>query len=100
MLGLNIAGNNNLFVVIVQGVESVEEGFLCFCFTLQELDVVDEKNVDIAVTGLECSTTVIRNGVNEVVRELFATDITNTNGRLQALGVVTDGVKQVSLTQT
>src|SRR5690606_27084895 len=46
-----VAGDDHLFVVIVQGVKRVEEGFLSTVLALQELDVVNEQDVDVTVAG-------------------------------------------------
>ncbi len=67
---------------------------------LQELDVVDEEDVDIAIPRLERRTTVVRDGVVEVVRELFARDVPDADAGVHARGVVTDGVQKVRLAQT
>ena len=37
-----IAGDNNLFVVVMKGVEGVEKSLLRGIFTLQKLDIVDQ----------------------------------------------------------
>ena len=48
-----VGGNHNLLLVIMQGVESMEELFLCMLFTRQKLDIVDQKHIDIAVNLFE-----------------------------------------------
>jgi hypothetical protein len=57
--------------VIVQGVEGVEKGLLGLVFTLQELDIVNQENVNVAVFGLKERGFVVLNRINEVVGELF-----------------------------
>ena len=67
----NVARNDYLLVVIMQSVEGVEEGVLGRVFPTKELDVINEKNVDVAIPSLEGSTPVVSNGVDEVVGEFF-----------------------------
>ena len=86
--------------MIVQGVESVEKGLLGLVFTLQELNIVDEQNIDVAVGGLEVNGSVVLNRVNEVVGELFRRYVAHLDARVKVQGVVANGVQEVSLTQT
>ena len=53
--GRPVAGDDDLFVGLFQGVEGVEKFFFraFFIATAQELDVVDEEDVDVAVTAAE-----------------------------------------------
>ncbi len=55
----------------MQDVEGVEELLLRPLLVLQELDVIDEQHVGVAVAALERLLAVIPDGVDEVVRELF-----------------------------
>ena len=52
LLGGAVAGDHDLRVGVVQGVEGVEELLLGLFLVLQELDVVDEEHVDVAVPTL------------------------------------------------
>ena len=69
-------------------------------FTRQELDIVNQQNVNIAVNLLERRTLIITNRVNEIVRELLRIYVAHAQIRVQVLGVVTDRVQQVGLAQT
>ena len=71
----------------------------CF-FTRQKLDIVNQKNVNIAVNLLERRTLIITDRVNEVIRELLRIHVAHPQIRVQILGVVADRVQQVGLTQT
>ena len=53
MLRRHVARDHDLLVVVVQRVEGVEEGLLRRVLALQELDVVDQQDVDLAVARLE-----------------------------------------------
>ena len=48
-----IRSNHNLLLVIMQGIESMEELFLRMFFTRQKLDIVNQKHIDIAINLLE-----------------------------------------------
>ncbi|MBG9885101.1 hypothetical protein ABE10_00575, partial [Bacillus toyonensis] len=60
VLGRDVAGDHDLLVVIVQGVERVEERLLGLRASLEELDVVDQEDVHVAVPGLEGGAAVVR----------------------------------------
>ena len=53
VLRRHVARDHDLLVVVVQGVEGVEERLLRLRLALQELDVVDQQDVDVAVPLLE-----------------------------------------------
>src|SRR5690625_4607698 len=73
--GRAVGADDDLLVRVVQGVESVEELLLGLDLALEELDVVDEEYVDVAVTTLERRGAIVADGVDEVVGEFFATDV-------------------------
>lgn len=56
VLRCHVARDHDLLVVVVQRVERVEERLLRLGTALEELDVVDQEDVDIAVPGLEGGT--------------------------------------------
>ena len=99
MLGRQVARDHDLLVVVVQRIEGVEERFLRRVLALQELDVVDEQDVDLAVARLKDAGPVVRDRVDEVVRELLARDVPHANARVEALGVVPDRVQEVGLAE-
>ena len=90
-----IAGDDNLLVVVVKRVEGMKKSFLGGVFTLKKLDVINEQNVDLAVSSLEFWSSVIRNCVDEIVGELFGADISHAAAFKEADGVVADGVEKV-----
>ena len=63
----------------------------CF-FTRQKLDIVNQKNINIAVNLLERGTLIVTNRVNEVIRELLRIHVAHPQIRVQILGVVADRV--------
>ena len=95
-----VGGDDDLLVRVVQGVERVEELFLDAVFALDELDVVDEQDVDVAVGAFERRSTVIAQRVDEVVGEFLGRDVLDPHPREQSLGVIAGRVQEVGLTQT
>ena len=79
-----------MFVVIVQVIESVEESFLGLIFTLEELNVIHQQNIDVSILCLELRSLVVLNCVYKVVGEFFAGDVANLGSWLQVHGVVTN----------
>jgi hypothetical protein len=86
--------------VVVQRVEGVEERLLRLGPTLQELDVVDEQDVDLAVPGLEGGAPVVRDRVDEVVGEFLTRHVSDLHPGVEGLRVVADGVQEVGLAET
>src|SRR5215211_3993884 len=54
-----VRGYDYLLVLLIERVEGVEERFLGFDLVLQELDIVDQKNVVLAVALLELEGRVV-----------------------------------------
>src|SRR5215831_11516371 len=98
-LGRAVAGDDDLLARVVQRVEGVEELFLRSFLVLQELDVVDQQHVHVAVTAPEPVLLAVPDHVDEVVGELFRADIPHLDALVEALRVVPDGVQQVGLAQ-
>jgi hypothetical protein len=59
LLGRSVAGDDDLLLGVVERVEGVEELLLCSFRPLQELDVVDEQDVRLAVGALELGDAVV-----------------------------------------
>ena len=78
----------------------MKERLLGLVFTLQELNVIDQQDVDLAVFSLEGGGSVVLNRVDEVVGEFFGRYIANFDSRVKAKRVVADRVQKVSLAQT
>ena len=71
-LGRPVRGEHDLLVGVVEGVERVEELLLRLGLPLQELDVVDQEDVDVAVAAFEPVLPVVADRVDELVGELLA----------------------------
>ena len=83
----------------MQRVERVEELLLEAFLALDELDVVDEQHVDLAVAPFEVNRRVLPDGVDELVEERLGGDVTNGEVWVVRVDVAGDRPKQVRLAQ-
>jgi hypothetical protein len=83
----------------VEVLEGVEELLLEALLVLDELHVVDEQDVAVAVAALEGAHGVGADGVDEVVQERLGRHVAHVHGRVVLVHVVGDGVEQVGLPQ-
>ncbi len=100
LFGRPVRGDHDLLVRVVQRVEGVEELFLDTFFAFDELDVIDEQYVDVAVTAFEGDFAVITQRVDEVVGEFLGGHVFDAHAREQTLCVVPRGVQQVCFAQS
>ena len=100
LLGRPVGGEHDLLVGVVEGVEGVEELLLRLDLALEELDVVDEQHVDVAVAALEAVLPVVADRVDELVGELLAGHVAHLGAGVEAADVVSDGVQQVGLAES
>ena len=76
--------------------EELLEGLL---LAAQELDVVHQEDVDVAVAAFEVVHLALRDGRDEIRDELLGGDVLDVHRPVQGPGVVADGVQQVRLAQ-
>ena len=98
-VGHAVGRDDDLLVRPVQGVERVEELLLEPLAVLQELDVVDQQDVDVAVAPLEGVAGVGADGVDELVEERLGGDVAHLVVLVVVVDVVADGVQQVGLAE-
>src|SRR4030095_8924033 len=99
-LGRPVGGQHDLLVGVVQRVEGVEELLLGLGLALQELDVVDEEYVDLAVAALERLLALVLDRVDELVGELFTRDVADLRAGVEAADVVAHRVQEVGLAES
>ena len=80
-LGRAVAGDDDLLAGVVQRVEGVEELLLRPFLVLQELDVVDQQHVHVAVAAAEPVLLAVPDHVDEVVGELLRADVPHLDAR-------------------
>ena len=95
-----IAGENYLLVVVTEGIEEVEELFLCSLFFRHELDVVHDENVVLTVLIFEFVCPPFRDGVDEIHREALRRDVENLFITVTFFEMVPDSLDKVGFAQT
>ncbi len=73
--GRPVGGDDNLFILSVQGIERMEEFFLGRFLAGDKLDVVDQQYIDPAVFVPEGLRGMEADGVDQVVGKFFRRDI-------------------------
>ena len=84
LAGRPVAGQHDLLVRLVQGVERVEELLLDALLAGQELDVVDQQHIGLAVLPAEPDQLVVLDGVDVLVGELLGGDVGDARALLVA----------------
>ena len=78
-------------------IEGVKKLFLGALFAGEELNVIDQKQIDIAEALTEAGHAVMLDAVNELVGELLAGNITDRKVRAVSLHLMPNGLHQVGL---
>ena len=78
----------------------MEELLLQAFFALEELHVVDQQHVDIAVAATQPGHRVRADGIDVLVHERLGRDVTHLVVLVVVMHVVADGVQQVGLAET
>ena len=90
---------HNLPASFVDGIERVEELFLCRLLAAEEVDVVNEKEVGLAVATPEVRHGAFCDRRDHVVRELLRRDERHPATRNTRKNFVRDGLHEVCLAQ-
>lgn len=104
VLRRHIGGDHDALVGLMQGVERVEELLKGRVLAAQELDIVDEQHVDLAVAAVEfldLAGTLVRIGqsLDEFVGEFLTGDVADLQIGVLDQRVVADGVQQMGFAQ-
>ena len=100
LLGGTVAGQHDLLVGLVQGVEGVEELLLGALLARDELDIVHQQHVGLPVLVPELLGGAGPDGGDDLVGELFTGNVDNVEIRMVLADLDLDGVQQVGLAQT
>ena len=98
--GRAVGGHDDLLTGLMKGIEGVEELLLRGGLAGDELNIVDEEHVAIAVLIPELVHGLTGEGVDHLVGEILALDVDHADVADFLLQLVGNGVKQVSFTQT
>ena len=77
----------------------MEELLLRPLLTRDELDVVDQQEIDVAIARAELGRAVVANRIDELVREPLGRQVRDGHRGEQAAGLMADGVQQMRLAQ-
>ena len=95
-----VGGDDDLPSLIDQGVERVEELFLCRVLAADELHVVDHQHVDGAELVLEVHRVLLAQSADKTVHELFRRKVDHRARRIGRADVPGDGVHEMGLAQS
>ena len=87
-------------MVVMQLVEGVEELVLRGFLASEEMNVVDQEQVEFAITAAERGNAASLEGLNEIVGEGLGRDVGDASLRVGGVDRVGDRVHQVGLTET
>ncbi len=99
LAGAPVARQDDLLSGLEQVVEGVEELLLDALLAGEELDVVEQHDVGVAVALAELDHPVLLQRLDEVVRELLGREVGDARVRVVAQDGVPDGVHQVGLAE-
>jgi len=98
-VGRGVGGEDDLFVGLEEGVEGVEEFLLGAVASGEEVDVVDDQDVDVAVSEAEFGHFAGLDAIHEVVDEGVAGEVEDACVRLPAEDVLAGGLEEVGFAQ-
>ena len=84
-------------MAIVEGVEGMEKLFLDTLLALEELDIVNQENIQFPVLLAKLGQLVVLQGLNELIGEALARQVSDPGILLIGQDVMTNSLKQVSL---
>src|SRR6266545_3972040 len=85
---------------LVEVVERVEELLLGALLARDELDIVDQEEIDVAVFAAELGGAIVADRVDQFVGEALRGEIEQAQRGVEAADLVADGVQEVSLPQS
>ena len=94
-----VALQDDVFVCIVQRVERMKEFFLRVLLFGEELDIVDEQDVDVAVFLAERFGIAVSDGIDEFIRKFFARNVKDAHLGEFFQDLVPDGVHEMRLSK-
>ena len=77
-----VACENDLPAGLVESVERVEELFLCGLFAFQKVNVVDQKQIGLAVALPECLPGSVSHRGDQLVHELLGSNVGDPGARI------------------
>ncbi len=99
LVGGRVTGKNNLLVRLVKRVERMKELFLCTFAVSQEVNVIDDEHVDMAIAMAEIVHLPALHAIEELVDEGVAAQVADRCIGLVTQQGVTDRLEQVGFAQ-
>jgi hypothetical protein len=99
LLGVGVAGDDDLLARVGQGLERVEELLLRAVLAAEELDVVDQQQVERVVVALELVEGLALVGAHDVAHVLLGVDVAHARAAVAVDQRVAHRVDQVRLAQ-
>ena len=99
LTGWPVAGQNDLFVPFVEGIERVEELFLNALFAGEKLDVVDQKDVGLTILFAEFDQLIVLNAIDVFVCKFFRRDIGDTRSLFIGGDMMANSMEQMCFSQ-
>src|SRR6266404_2172045 len=78
----------------------MEELLLGSFLARNELNIVDQEEIDVAVLGAKLCSAVVADRIDELVGEAFRREVEEAKRRIEACHLVTDGVQEMRLAET
>ena len=82
-------------MAVEQGVEGVEKFFLRPFFAAEELDIIDQQKIGLAIALAEFDQGIVLNGVDELVNENLTREVHHFRGFLFVPNILTDRLHQM-----
>ena len=95
-----VTGHDDVFLLIKEVVEGVEDFHLRGVLGAEELHIVDQKEIQISIFRPELGHGAILDGVDELIGEGFTGNEKHRHVRLIGMDVIANGVEQVGLSQS
>src|SRR5438067_12714005 len=100
LAGWPVARHHDLFVAFVQRIERVKKLLLNALFAREELDVINQQHIGLAVSFSETHQLIILNAVYVLISEFFRRKVTHARSLLVRGNLLSDRVEQMRLAQT
>ena len=90
-----------MFAVVYKAVECVEKFFFRLCFTCDELNIVNQKQINVvSVFVVEFVNCLFAKALDKFVCKIFCLNISNSHFRIISADFVADSVEEVGFAQT
>ena len=94
-----IGSDDDLFIELVEVIEDIEEFFLGFFFTDNELEIVDDEDVEFAEFEIEFVAFAKADGIDEVGVEVSDGSVEDFEGRVFTEKFVADGLDEMGFAE-